>query len=75
MQMERPVLKMGLCELPDELIAIHVAGGDAVLRRHKAQCGSQLPSSYTSSCYTDYRKRAPTSVFLPSRVTVSSPVM
>ncbi len=30
---------------------------------------------FKCSCYTDYRKRAPTSVFLPSRVTVSSPVM
>ena len=30
------VLKMGFCELPDELIAIHVAGGEAVLCRHKA---------------------------------------
>lgn len=38
---------MGLCELPDELMAIHVAGGDAVLCRHKTQCGSQIPSSYT----------------------------
>ena len=38
------VLKMGFCELPNELMAIHVAGGEAVLRRHKAQCGSQIPS-------------------------------
>ena len=36
------VLKMGLFELLDELVAIHVVGGEAALGRHKAQRGGQM---------------------------------
>ena len=36
------VLKMSLFELLNELVAIHVIGGEPMLCRHKAQSGSQM---------------------------------
>ena len=41
------VLEMGLFELLNELVAIHVVGGEAVLGRHKAQHGGQMGLAHT----------------------------
>ena len=41
------VLEMGLFELLDELVAIHVVGGEAMLGRHKAQHGGQMSLAHT----------------------------
>ena len=41
------VLKMGFLELLDELVAIHIAGKEAMLGRHKAQGGGEMGLAHT----------------------------
>ena len=48
------VLKMGLFELLDELVAVDVISGEAALRRHKAQGRGQMGLAYAWRAEEDH---------------------
>ncbi len=48
------VLKVGLLELFNELVAVDVASGETVLRCHQAQGGGQMSLAHTGRAEKDY---------------------